>query len=289
MDERYLIIVPITGNYFPEGEALLRSLQVHNPQVPVDVISVDGQADHLKAKHPNVRQVINWERDNTKQNAEFRQVRTSRFQHAADVSSEFTAVMILDADMLCCRSLNPLFQMAVGGTILVGSNNTLLRYVHKDFVAMQEDAPEDINVISGSFCTVPTVLNPKIHYEFLTRIYASPTGNDLDIPNLLVHTLDLYKEHVFHLPSYITTGIHHTFLKPEVGVKETDQGLHSEMGEPIFLLHGHFGSDAYCAELLSPMEKHYGWHRPYIDQAVNKIAALRKEYMKYYIPPTTEA
>jgi hypothetical protein len=173
---RYLIIAPITGSYFPEGEALLRSLLVHNPSIPIDIISIDGQADYLKAKYPNVRQVINEPRDESKQNAEFRQIRTSRFRHAADVKADFDVCCLLDADMISVRPMANIFKMALGGTMLVGSNNTLYRYLKKDFDAMAVPAEADINVVHGSFCTVPLFVNPTLNQDFLYAVWDSPTG-----------------------------------------------------------------------------------------------------------------
>jgi len=281
---RYLIIVPITGSYFAEGEALLRSLAVHNPTIPVDVISINGQADYLKDKHPNVRQVIN----EPPCDSEFRQVRTSRFRYALDVSPDFDVCCILDADMVSVRPMVNLFKMALCGTILVGSNNTLFRYIKKDFDLMKVEAPADINVIHGSFSTVPMFINPTIHAKFLSAIWENETGNDLDTLNLLVHSLNIYKDSVYHLPSYIVTNIHHSMLKSENHIKETDQGLYSHQGEPVYFLHGHLSDPAYHRQLLEPMEKNYGYYPPYIDCARDCISTMIKEYHKYYVPLTKE-
>ena len=282
---RYLIIVPITGGYFAEGEALLRSLLMNNPDIPVDVISIKGQADYLKDKFTNVRQVIN----EPACDSEFRQVRTSRFRHALDVSPDFDVCCILDADMVSVRPMTNLFKMALGGTILVGSNNTLFRYIKKDFDLMKVEAPADINVVHGSFSTVPMFINPTLHARFLSAIWTNETGNDLDTLNLLVHSLGIYNDSVYHLPSYIVTNIHHSMLKMENHVKETGQGLHSHQGEPVYFLHGHLSDPAYHRQLLEPMEKNYGYYPPYIDCARDCIATMIKEYQKYYVPLTKES
>lgn len=274
---RYLIVVPITASYMAEGETLLRSLMVHNPRVPVDVLSKDNEADHLLSKYSNVRQVVN----EPVCDSEFRQVRTSRFRHAANVKNQFDVVCILDADMVSVRPITNLFNMAIGGTILVGSNNTLFRYVKKDFDHMKVKAPDDINVIHGSFSTVPMFINPTIHEKFLTEIWLNETGNDLETLNLLVHTLGLYQDALYHLPSYVVTNIHHSMLKSENHIKETDQGLYSNQGEPVYFLHGHLGDANYLQQLLEPMIKNYGYYPPYIDCARTCIALMAKEYAKY--------
>jgi hypothetical protein len=278
---RYLIIVPITGTYMAEGEALLRSLTVHNPDIPVDVISVNGQADYLKAKFPNVRQVVN----EPPCDSEFRQVRTSRFRHAADVKAEFDVCCLLDADMISVRPMKNIFKMAAAGTILACSNNTLFRYLHKDFELMKVTAPLDINVVHGSFSTVPMFINPTIQEPFLRAIWENETGNDLDTLNLLIHSLGLYDNSLYLLNSYCWTNIHHSMLKPETYLKATDDGYYSHQGEPVYMMHGHLHDPRYHAQLIEPMIKNYGYHKPYIDCARNCIGAMVKEYSKYYVPP----
>lgn len=275
---RYLIVVPITKAYYDEGETLIRSLLEHNPDIPVDIITINDEAAGLK-EYPNVRQVINEPPCDT----EFRRVRTSRFRHAAEVKDEFDVVCLMDADMVTVRPIRNLFQMAEAGTILVGSNNTILRYMKKDFDLMQVSVNPGINVVHGSFCTVPLFLNPTIHSAFLLAVWNSPTGNDLDVPNLLALAMCLQNQ-LFHLPSYIVLNIHHSMVKPETFIKQTGQGLYSHQGEPVYMLHGHLGNPAYVAELLEPMKKNYGWHPPYVECARSCIQTLAMEYAKYRRP-----
>lgn len=271
-----LIIVPATKNYFVELDVLLKSLQKHMPHVPVHIMTRDGEANEYKDKFDIVEEVI----DEPKCDSEFRQVRTSRFRYAAEQKDNFKSVCILDADMLCVRDFTQIFRMADTGTIVACSNNTLYRYVKKDFDKMHIDVPEGIEVIHASFSSVPIFISPGIHYEYLMAIWNNKTGNDLDVNNLLVHALGL-ADKVYLLGSENFTNIHHTMLKPEIFVRTTTDGYYNQLGEKIYMFHGHWLDDNYVKQLLEPMQKHYGWHKPYIDIAKNCINAIKKEYEKY--------
>lgn len=270
-----LIVFPATTGYLDEAAVLLKSLSKHMPAVPVHIMSRNGEADHLK-EFKNVEEIIN----EPLCDSEFRQIRTSRFRHAADMKDRFKVVCLLDADMVVLRSLEAVFRMAETGTILVGSNNTIFRYTKKDFVKMQVDAPDDIDAVHGSFCTVPLFINPTIHCDFLMKVWGNTTGNDLDVPNLLAVSMGL-SSRLYYLPSYLFLNIHHSMLKPETGCTLTSQGLFSRQGEPVYIIHGHWGDADYVAQLIDPMIKNYGYYPKYIESARDSIRILKAEYEKY--------
>jgi len=276
MNSDYVIVFPATTKYMDEARVLLKSLTKNMPHVPVHIMTRRAEANCLKDEFSIVEEII----DEPPCDTEFRQVRTSRFRHASDISDRYKVVCLLDADMCCVRDFTVFFKMAEAGAILVGSNNTLLRYRKKDFDHMHVEAPDDIDVVHATFTTVPTILNPTIHKDYLTTIFNNKTGNDLDVPNLVACSMGLMKS-VYHLPSYIVTNIHHTMVKPETGLKRTSDGLYSGQGEPVYLIHGHLGDQRYIDELIRPMEKNYGWHRKHIEHANNCIRALTEEYRKY--------
>jgi hypothetical protein len=197
------------------------------------------------------------------------------------MKDQFDVVCLLDADMVTIRPLDTIFRMAEAGTILVSNNNTLFRYTHKDFEAMQIAVPVDINVVHASFCTVPLFINPTIYADFLYAIWTSPTGNDLDVPNLLSITMGLIPK-VYYLPSQCFTGIHHSALKPELHVIPTDDGLYSKTCEPVFMIHGHWADPRYYdGQMIEPMEKNYGYWPKYVECARECIRHLKREYDKY--------
>jgi hypothetical protein len=273
-----LIIFPATKNYLPEARVLLKSLLVHMPTTPVHIMSKDFEAEGLK-EFKNVEMVLNEQ----KCDSEFRQVRTTRFRHAADMQGQFKVVCLLDADSLAVYNFEHIFRMADTGTLLVCSNNTLFRYIKKDFDHMKVSAPDNIDCISCSFSTVPMFVNPNdaLHQKFLREVIANATGNDLDVPNLLVHVLGLANK-MYLLPSQNWTGIHHTNLKPEVGLKKVCDGFVSQLGERVYMFHGHhLDKEGYVKNLMEPMIKHYGWHQKYIDNAKQCINLIQEEYDKY--------
>ena len=286
MSGRYLIVVPVTKAYISECEVLLKSLCVNNPGIPVHLITRENEGDvmALGKKYPIVKRIHlePYPTDLALQiNGEFRQVRTSRFRYAADVKDDFDVVLLLDSDMWSLRPMDNIFKMAECGTILVGGNSTMFRYTHKDFLALKIDAPLDINFVHNSFCTVPTFINPSIHEDFLRAIYNSPSGNDLDVPNLLSITMGLV-DNLYYLPSQNWLNIHHASLKPELFCIKTDRGIMSKTGEPVYMMHGHWGDPNYYGEqLIEPMVKNYGYHQPYIDCARNCIRILKENYDYY--------
>jgi hypothetical protein len=273
-----------------EGEVLLKSLCVNNPDIPVYVISRNGEADSL-VKYSVVKKVHNEPLCDWGENREFRSVRTSRFRYAKELGEQgVTVTLILDADMVSLRPMHQIFRMAESGTILVSCNNTINRYRQKHFLDMNIEMPENTNKIFGSFCTVPMFINPTIHKDFLEKVWNSPTGNDLDVLNLYIMQMGL-EDSIYYLPSWGWTGIHHSCLKPETFVIKTDQGLFSKTGEPIYMMHGHWNDINYHgvsekgvdpnSQMLEPMIKNYGYHKPYVECAKECIRILKEEYDKY--------
>lgn len=273
---RYVIIVPITKTYLHEGRVLLKSLAVHNGHIPVHVITTDLEAD-VFSQYENVNRVIIEPPCDT----EFRQIRTSRFRHAVDIKSDYDVVCLLDADMCSVRKLDNIFRMAESGTILACSNNTLLRYVKKDFDLMKVKVDPDIDVVHPTVSTVPVFINPSIHEDFLMEIWKNETGNDLDIPNLLMESMGIMDK-VFLLNSYAWTNIHHTMLKPEIFIRKTEsEEYYSNQGEPVYMLHGHWLDDNYVKHLMDPMKKNYGYYKKHLECAENCIRTIKNEYSKY--------
>jgi len=275
MSCRPLIVVPITKSYMEEGSVFLNSVRKTNPSIPVHVITHDLTDEDFK-EWENVTKVVIEPPCDT----EFRRVRTSRFRYAMDIKDEFNVVGLFDADMCLLRDINKFFKMAETGTILACSNNTLLRYIKKDFDAMQVDVNPRIDVVHPTFSTVPIFVNASLNEEWLTAIWENPTGNDLDIPNLYAESLRLMDK-VFLLNSYAWTNIHHTMIKPETFARKTHNGLYSHQGEPVYCLHGHLGDPAYLKELIEPMKKNYGYYPKYVESAENCVKVLKETYDTY--------
>lgn len=277
--ERTAFVVPITKTYLNKGRALIKSLAMYHPKTDVHVLTIDLVGDEFK----DLREVIVYhvpELPADTVNNEFKRVRTSRFKYAADLKDSYDTICLLDADMVLIRNIMPLFLMATSGAILVSSNNTLLRYVKKDFDAQKVDAPDDINVVHPSFCTVPLVINPTIHNAFLNAVWDNELGNDLDTPNLLMQAMGLM-QFVFYLTSYSVTNIHHSMLKPDTFAREMDGTLYSQMGEPVYMLHGHWDDDVYVKNLLEPMVKNYSDFPRAVKIATDAIQTIKREYDKY--------
>jgi len=286
-----IIIVPITKSYLDEGRVLLNSLQITNPKIPVHVLTTDLKEDDFK-EFKTVEKVVQ-SPTCTGMNAEFRQIRTYRFKYAIELGEQHVkqqeayiddphedfSVLLLDADMCCLRKLDKFFEMAYH-TILCCSNNTLLRYIKKDFDHMHVSCNPTIDVTHTTFSSVPIFINPIRFKNYLQEIWNNKTGNDLDVPNLVLSSMNLYDK-MYLLNSYAWTNIHHTMIKPETFVKKTFDGLFSNQGEPIYMIHGHWGQQPYLEELIRPMEKNYGYCRKYIEGAANCINIIKAEYDKY--------
>lgn len=271
-----LIVFPVTKSYLPEAHVLLQSLTKYMYNVPVHIISKDNEADHLLQEFEIVEKVIN----EPVADSEFRQIRTSRFRYAHDVHDEFTTVCLLDADMLCVYNFEHLFRMADTGTVLTCSNNTLLRYRTKDFDLLDIPCDPTVDVVHTSFSTVPFFINPTIHADFLTQIWESKSGNDLEAINLLAITNGLMNK-VFLLNSYNWTNIHHSCLKTETHIKKVDDGYCSNQGDRVYMFHGHWLDKNYVKELMEPMVKNYSYYPKHIECAKNCIQVMEAEYKQY--------
>lgn len=296
----YAFIFPATKNYLHEARPLVKSLGINMPDTDLHILTVDGEyrvnVEDFEGLHNNfkIHDVPEYpaeEYPELQDAYSFRRIRTSRFLFATFASSDgvvgwgsdskpYDAVCLLDADMVVVRPIKQLFKMAETGTILVGSNNTLLRYTKKDFDKMHVAVRDDIDVVHPTFCTVPTFVNPTIHKDWLEAIWLNKTGNDLEIPNLLVQSMGLMDQ-VFHLTSYSTLNIHHSQLKPDTFVKSTSDGLYSHQGEPVYMLHGHWGNEKYIKDLMEPMHKNYSKVPGAIATAEGAINAIKQEYNKY--------
>ena len=86
---------------------------------------------------------------------------------------------------------------------------------------------------------------------------------------------------MFYLNSYQFTNIHHTMLKPDTYARKTDDGLYTQMGEPIYMIHGHWQEDKYMKNLMEPMEKNYGNYPNALKYAEAAIREIKKEYDRY--------
>jgi len=227
------IVFPATRNCVHEAKALVNSLAISNPDIPVYIMT-----SHISERQVRIEDFEHIKNHNVKSiiveppcDTEFRQIRTSRFRLAAELKDEYEVVCLLDADMVVIRDISKIFSMAKSGTILVTSNNTLLTYRHKDFVRMKVESPgEDHCKVHTTFTTVPFFINPTIHYDFLMDIWGTPTGNDLEAINLIAIKRGLMKN-IYLLNSFEFNNIHHTMLKPETFAKMTDDGMYNHQGQ----------------------------------------------------------
>ena len=69
-------------------------------------------------------------------------------------------------------------------------------------------------------------------------------------------------------------------LKPETFVRRTSQGLFSNQGDPVYMIHGHWLYDDYINGLIGPMKKNYSDPK-IIQGAENCIKELKNEFDKY--------
>lgn len=297
----YAFIVPVTKNYLHEARPLVKSLGIHMPDVDLHILTVDGEYRvnpedfaglHNRLKVHDVPEYPADKYPELQEAYSFRRIRTSRFLFATLINQDGTVdwnksadnpydvICLLDADMAMVRPINKFFKMAETGTILVGSNCTMLRYRKKDFDKMQVDAPDDIDVVHSTFCTVPTFVNPRIHKDWLEAIWLNKTGNDLDIPNLLAQSMGLMTK-IYHLQSAQFLNIHHMQLRPDSHARSTSDGLYTAQGEQIYMTHGHWTNKQYIEQLLDPIKKNFGDYPKAIQIAENAISAIKQEYDKY--------
>ncbi len=280
--DRHAFIIPVTRNYLNKARIFVKSISDHMPDADIWILThyteerKVGYNDFADLGIQNSFVVTTCPKSDT----EFREVRTYRFKFAIEISQSqgYDSIGLFDADMLLLRPIYQFFNMAKGGAILVSNNNTLLKYEPKHFKEYGFEC--DRTVIWPTICTVPLFINAVLHKDYLNAVWEHPSGNDLEIPSMLLPVMNL-DNLVHYLNSYCWTNIHHTMLKPETFVKDTQDGLFSHQGDPIYILHGHWDDDNYVEQLIEPMKKNYGHIPKAVEIAENSIEILRRYYAKY--------
>jgi len=271
----YAFIFPVTRGYEAEGRALVKSLSTWMPDTAIYATTIGDLPDDVFDDIAVVNVMLAPECDTS-----FRRIRTFRFELARQLAGQYKVVGLLDADMVLIRPIDNIFRMAEAGTLLVCSDNTMLRFQQHHFDEFGIDVPDGFSKVHATFSTVPTFFNPSMFDDYLERIWTNQSGNDLRCPNLIAAAMGL-SARMYWLSSYSWTNIHHTMLKPETFIKQTDDGLYSHQGEPVYMLHGHWQDEAYVSGLMEPMEKNYGYHEKYLQCARDCIKTIQREYDKY--------
>jgi hypothetical protein len=275
-------VFPVTKGYVDEARVLVYSLKKWHPEIPIFITVADGTTIEPFAQYGDGITIV----PSPKCDTEFRQIRTHRFKVAAELGEQgFDSVCLVDADMLMVARISQFFAMVEAGTILVCSDNTMLRYEAKHLRQHHLEAPDNFNVIHTGFSTVPTFINPQIHKDLLEEIWTNPTGNDLETFNLIVLRRGYMESKVVLLNSYQWTNIHHTMLKPETYVRRSVDmlGEHfiSYMGERVYMMHGHWLQDGYVNELMDPMKRNYGDYPGAVFIAEESVRVLKEVYRRY--------
>lgn len=276
----YAFVFPVTRQYLHEARVLVNSLHKWHPEIPIYITTIDTEYGIEKKDFNDICDtdiIIAPECD-----TDFRRIRTFRFKLAMDLKDKHKVILLLDADMCLFRPIDKFFRIAETGIMIGCSDSTILKYRQNHFKEYHIETKIQ-EIIHPFFSTVPLFINPSNErtYEFLKMVWENPTGNDLEVPNRIVAATGRQDEMIL-LNSYQWTNIHHSMLKPETHIKMTDDGLISNQGQFVYMVHGHWQDKHYLEhDLIDPMKKNYNWDEKNIERAYNIVNDIKKEYDKY--------
>ena len=269
----YAFIIPVHGEYYvKEAQVLVKSIRKWCPDVCVIITGIEGDIN-LDVDHDRI--FICKEKG-----SEFKRIRTFRFKLAMDLKKEYDVVCCLDADMVVFHPLHKFFKLAETGIILACADSTMLTYRKKDFDLYEIPVDEKYIKNHCTISTVPMFLSPSVNEDYLKEIWDNPTGNDLDVPNLVACKMDLIKDRMHLLNNFSWTNIHHSMMKPETYAVRLGGKMYSHQGIPIYMLHGHWIYKKYIEELMNPIKINYP-DKKMVETAENSLRELLNEYNKY--------
>lgn len=173
--------------------------------------------------------------------------------------TDYEAVCLVDADMFCVRSLFRYFEIAArAGQIIVSSDCTNVLY-EQCYREMYPGILDEDFYNTRTFTSVPIFFSPVRHGDLFKAAYeyGARRGivSDLVVLNMLA-CRHKFKD-LLVLPAHAWTGIHHTYLKPELRLRKILGELVSEAGDEINMIHGRWFDAAWVEGLRNTMRDYF--------------------------------
>lgn len=252
----YAFIVGASANYLPGLEALLCSIEIHQPEADVLLINHGLPQEFIDALE--TRPVHGWVCGSNEAD-QVRGTAIERFRVASEHGRNYRAVCLLDADMFLTAPCDAFFRAAAAGMIVAGSNGMLIDFNRAYQEQYQCFLGHDQHPYPQTHTTVPLFLGPQ-DLDWPEALYASrrvDSWDDFLYLNLLGIKLGK-PDHMLVMPPYTFTGIHHWQVKPETSLREMGGRLVAGTEEQVYMIHGKWWEENYRRGMWEVME-------PYLD------------------------
>jgi hypothetical protein len=250
-------IIAASENYLPGLKALLNSIDVHQPDADVILLSFRLPPDFLiqfnyEESGDCIHRVICSESDD-----QVHGTAIERFKVAAEVAKDYDSICLMDADMFLLEDCSTFFDVAAAGFIVTGSNGMIVNFNRDYQDRYGVDLGSDDYVYTKVHTSVPIFINQD-NIDWFAALYNSRRVDHWDdflYLNLIGAKMGKDKKMIC-LPPYQFTGIHHFQMKPETRLVEKGGKILSATEEQAYMVHGKWWDEAWLQDLMPTMERY---------------------------------
>jgi len=253
-DLEWHIVIAASSGYEPGLKAFLNSFKKYHPEsdIIIHCLGLELKQDLIE-DYPWVNHVkLDWVNVVPRNTAWSTKI--PRFKYAAELNG---IVMLADADMFFCSSMNNYFKIAEQGFIVAGANGSNFQFGQNWRDKYQIDMPDIF--WHKTITSVPTILDTKLHGQVWMDLYNHKmtigTGADFDLQNIFMAKHNKLDDIVV-LPSQQVTGVHHFYLKPDTRIVRKCGKLMTNDGLELLMVHGKWWQEGWFNQLMITMQRY---------------------------------
>ena len=254
-------IIAASENYLPGLKALLNSIEVHQPDADVILLSfnlpdsfvVDFAPLMCRKDFPSHNKFIEFSESDDQVHG----TAIERFKVAAEVAKDYDSICLMDADMFLLEDCSTFFDVAAAGFIVTGSNGMVVNFNRDYQDRYGVDLGSDDYVYTKVHTSVPIFIDQS-NIDWFAALYNSRRidhWDDFLYLNLIGAKMGKDKKMIC-LPPYQFTGIHHFQMKPETRLVEKGGKILSATEEQAYMVHGKWWDEAWLQDLMPTMERY---------------------------------
>lgn len=274
-------IIAASENYLPGLKALLNSIEVHQPDADIILLSFRLPREFLCDFMDRGGIVINSDDED-----QVHGTAIERFRVAAEVATNYDSICLMDADMFLLEDCSTFFDVAASGFIVTGSNGMVVNFNRDYQDRYGVDLGSDDYVYTKVHTSVPIFID-KSNIDWFAALYNSRRidhWDDFLYLNLIGAKMGKDKKMIC-LPPYQFTGIHHFQMKPETRLVEKGGKILSATEEQAYMVHGKWWDEAWLQDLMPTMERYLN-DEQMGDKCRHKVIGsikLIKDKFNYYL------
>ena len=252
---KYSFIVSACKKYIPELNALLNSLDYVGSKADVNLWYFDFPDDYLKKIveadwcFTLMAHEITYEQARAF-GGESEELCRKRYWYAGEVGKNYSAICVLDADMVFARDPYQFFVIAEKTGYLLGTHKEQNKvYNDPHHLARGKWMYDPTFYNDKDLCNAPLFLDARLHERALKRSwevfsdsfpYANAKCPDMDCMNLAFLEAGLHNK-IIKLSNHSWLGTNESMLKPYTRICDRgEHGLWTENGQEIFSFHGQY-------------------------------------------------